>query len=173
MNSAPLAAVLVMAQPSTLFAKDRSVQVDPSDATYRLYQLLDDSHDGKLADFYVLADVYKDANSGEEFQHVLLVDYDKNRSFGKLNLHVRSLAKLAPEQLKIYSPKQIYGFGDEDTEKFVKGDPGQLGRSGDMYLRATADRPPSSVPVTDEARREYETYLTQYVIPALQKKQAL
>lgn len=154
-------------------AREKNSQVDPNDVTLRLFQLLDDSHDGKLADFYVLADIYKDkdsSNPDEELQHVLLVDYDKDRNFGKLNLHVRSLTKLAPEQLKTYTPKQIYNFGDEDTEKFVKSDPGQLGRTGDMYLRATADRPPMDTPISDEVRKAYEFYLTQYVIPALQKK---
>lgn len=162
---------LASSEPNILLAREKQSAVDPNDVTLRLYQLLDDSHDGKLADFYVLADTFKDKDSkGEELQHVLRVDYDKNRSFGRLNLHVRSLAQLTPEQLKTYSPKQIYDFGAEDTEKFVKSDPGQLGRTGDVYLRATADRPPSTSPVTEEARKEYEFYLSQYVLPALLKK---
>ncbi|MHB8654399.1 MAG: hypothetical protein ACYDA9_11010 [Terriglobia bacterium] len=154
-------------------AREKNSPVDPNDVTSRLFQLLDDSHDGKLTDFYVLADLYKDKNSskpGEELQHVLLVDYDKDRNFGKLNLHVRTLDKLDPEQLKTYTPKQVYDFGDDDTEKFVKSDPGPLGRTGDMYLRATVNHPLRDTPITDEARKAYDFYLTQYVIPALQKK---
>ena len=156
-------------------ARERNSQFDPNDVTARLFQLLDDSHDGKLADFYVLADLYKDKDKdsstpNEELQHVLRVDYDKERNFGKLSLHVRTLTKLAPDQLKTYTPKQIYDFGDEDTEKFVKSDAGELGRRGDMYLRATANRPPADTPISDEVRKAYEFYLTQYVIPALQKK---
>lgn len=154
-------------------AREKNSQVDSNDVTFRLFQLLDDLHEGKLADFYLLADIYKNKDSSnpeEELQHVLHLDYDKDRNFGKLNLHVRSLTKLAPEQLKTYTPKQIYDFGDEDTEKFVKSDPGQLGRAGDMYLRATADRPLRDTPISDEARKAYEFYLTQYLIPALRKK---
>lgn len=154
-------------------AREKNSPVDPNDVTSRLFQLLDDSHDGRLTDFYVLADLYKDKNSSkpdEELQHVLLVDYDKDRNFGKLNLHVRTLNKLDPDQLKTYTPKQIYDFGDDDTEKFVKSDPGPLGRTGDMYLRATANHPLRDTPITDEARKAYDFYLTQYVIPALQKK---
>jgi len=154
-------------------AREKNSPADPNDVTARLFQLLDDSHDGKLTDFYLLADIYKDkdsSNPDEELQHVLHLDYNKDRNFGKLSLHVRSMTKLAPEQLKTYSPKQIFDFGDEDTEKFVKSDPGQLGRTGDMYLRATADKPLRDTPISDEARKAYEFYLTQYVIPALQKK---
>lgn len=156
-----------------LSAREKNSPADPNDVTARLFQLLDDSHDGKLTDFYLLADLYKDkdsTNPDEELQHVLHLDYDKDRNFGKLSLHVRSMTKLAPEQLKTYSPKQIFDFGDEDTEKFVKSDPGQFGRTGDMYLRATADRPLRDTPISDEARKAYDFYLTQYVIPALQKK---
>ncbi|HLY59322.1 MAG TPA: hypothetical protein VKV95_01005 [Terriglobia bacterium] len=156
-------------------AKDRSQSVDPNDVTSRLFQLLDDTHNGKLSDFCILADLYKDktsSNPDAELQHVLRVDYDKDRSFGKLTIHVRTMDKLAPEQLKTYSPKQIYDFGDDDSEKFVKSEAGPLGRPGDMYLRATADHPVADTPVTDEARRAYETYVTQYIIPALQKKPA-
>ncbi|HEV2352403.1 MAG TPA: hypothetical protein VG028_21415 [Terriglobia bacterium] len=154
-------------------AKEKPAPVDPNDPTVRLFQLLDETRDGKLSDFYVLADVYKDktsANPEAEFQHVLSVDYDKNRSFGKLNIHVRTLDKLAPEQLKTYTAKQIYDFGDDDSEKFVKSEPGPLGRQGDMYLRATADRPLNDTPITDDVRKAYEFYITQYIIPALQKK---
>jgi hypothetical protein len=168
-----LLAVFAAGQPSLLSAKDKTPPVDPNDVTFRLFQLLDDSHGGKLDDFYVLADIYKDkdpANADGELQHVLRVEYDKNRMFGKLNIHVRCMAKLAPEQLKTYTLKQIYDFGADDSEKFVKSEPGELGKAGDMFLRATGDRPPASTPITDDARKEYEFFLTQYILPALQKK---
>ncbi len=158
---------------SALRAKEKTAPPDPNDVTLRLFQLLDDSHDGKLADFYVLADVYKNKDSkdpNEELQHILLVEYDKNRNFGKLNLHVRSLGKPDPEQLKTYTLKQIYDFGGDDSEKFVKGEPGQFGRQGDLYLRSSADLPIATSPITEEVRKAYESYLSQYVIPALQKK---
>jgi hypothetical protein len=156
-----------------LRAKDKSAPVDPNDVTFRLYQLLDDTHEGKLSDYYLLADIYKDKDSkdsSEELQHVLLVDYDKNRGFGKLNLHVRAVGKLAPEQLKTYTVKQIYDFGVDDLEKFVKTEPGQFGKTGDLYLRATADLPVATAPITEDARKSYEFYLTQYLIPSFQKK---
>jgi hypothetical protein len=164
---------MVASLQTLLRAKDKPLPVDPNDPTARLFQLLDDTHDGKLADFYILADVYKDKNSSapdHELQHVLRVDYDKNRAYGRLNIHIRTLDKLGPEQLKTYTPKQIYDFGDDDSEKFVKTDPGPFGRPGDMYLRDTAERPLADTPITDDARKEYETYITQYIIPALQKK---
>lgn len=173
MTSSAVALLAVCGTQRLVQAREKSSPVDPNDVTSRLFQLLDDSHDGKLTDFYVLADLYKDKNSSKpdaELQHVLLVDYDKDRNFGKLNLHVRTLDKLDPEQLKTYTPKQVYDFGDDDTEKFVKSDPGPLGRTGDMYLRATANHPLRDTPITDEARKAYDFYLTQYVIPALQKK---
>lgn len=153
--------------------KERTPPVDPNDVTVRLFQLLDDTHGGKLSDFCILADVYKDKNSSNpdaEFQHVLRVDYDKDRGYGKLTIHIRTLDKLAPEQLKTYSPKQIYDFGDDDSEKFIKSESGPLGRPGDLYLRATADHPVADTPITDEVRKAYEAYVTQYIIPALQKK---
>ena len=96
---AVLAAVCVT--QALVGAREKNYQADPNDVTGRLFQLLDDTHEGKLTDCYLLADLYKGkdlSTPDEEFQHVLHVDYDKNRGFGKLNLHVRTLAKLAPEQ---------------------------------------------------------------------------
>jgi len=139
----------------------------------RLFQLLDETRNGKLTDFLLLADIYKEKDSKEpnqEFQHILLVDYDKNRNFGKLNLHVRSVGKLDPDQLKSYTLKQIYDFGLDDLEKFVKTEPGQFGRTGDLYLRSTNEMPISTAPITEDTRKAYEIYLSQYIIPALQKK---
>src|SRR5689334_10650234 len=148
-------------------AKDKPVPVDPNDATARLFQLLDGSHEGKLSDFYILGDLYKDKNSAnpdQELQHVLSVDYDKNRGFGKLNIHVRSLDKLGPEQLKTYTAKQIFDFGEYDLEKFVKSVPGPLGQPGDVYLLADADHPLHDTPITDDVRKEYDFYVTQLII---------
>src|SRR5437016_8653839 len=138
---ASLAAVLLAVIPgSPVRAKEKTPPGDPNDVTSRLFQSLDETHNGKLTDYFVLADIYKDKDSkdpNQEFQHILLVDYDKNRNFGKLNVHLRSVGKLDPDQLKTYTLKQIYDFGVDDLEKFVKSEPGQFGRTGDLYLRAT------------------------------------
>jgi len=161
-----------IAPDGTLFAKDRPAPVDANDPTLRLFQMLDESHGGKLASLYILGDIYtgKDANDqNTDLQHVLLVEYDKTRVFGRLTVHVRSVSKLAPEQLKTYTLKQIYDFGVDDTEKFVKTEPGQLGRPGDLYVAATPDGRLLSAPPTDETRKHYDFFLTQYVIPAVQK----
>lgn len=155
----------------SLPAKDKTSPIDPNDPTLRLYQLLDDTHGGKLADFCLIADVYKNPdNADEELQHILRVEYDKDRVFGKLNIYVRSVGKIQPDQMKTYTPKEFYDFGLSDLEKFVKTEPGTLGKPGDMYLRAGNDRPLATAPVTDEVRKAYEAYLTQQLIPALQKK---
>jgi len=163
---------LLGARSGAAFAKDKPAPVDPNDPTLRLFQFLDDSRGGKLTEFYILGDTYtgKDANNQDaELQHVLMVEYDKTRVFGKLTIHVRSVSKLAPEQLKTYTLKQIFDFGVDDMEKFVKTEPGQLGRTGDLYVASTGDRPLASAPITDEARKRYEFFVTQYVMPAVQK----
>lgn len=170
--AATAAALFILAgvAPSALWAKDKTAPPDPNDPTSRVFQMLDDSHGGKLNGFYILGDTFvaKDANNQDaEFQHVFLVEYDKAHAFGKLTIHVRSLAKLAPEQLKTYTLKQIYDFGADDTEKFSKSEAGQLGRTGDLYVAAVGDRPLASAPITEEARKHYDFFLTQYVIPAL------
>ena len=155
----------------SLRAKDKTSAVDPNDPTLRLFQLLDGTHGGKLVDFYLIADVYKNPdNADEELQHILRVEYDKDRVFGKLNIYVRSEGKIHPDQMRTYTPKEFYDFGLSDLEKFVKTEPGPLGKPGDMYLRAGDDRPLATAPVTDEVRKAYEAYLTQQLIPALQKK---
>lgn len=156
---------------TSLFAKHKPEEADPDAPTARLFQLLDSSRDGKLSDFYLLADVYKDPDkSSEEYRHVLRLDYDKNRGFGKLNLWVRSVGKMTPEQLQTYTPKQIYEFGETDLEKYVKSNVGPLGASGDMYLRASEDGPLASAQVTDDVRKSYDFFVTQYLLPTLQKK---
>lgn len=166
-----LAAHLFGIRANYLLAKEKLPPVGPDDATLRLFHLLDTSRGGKLADFYILADVYRDpTNPNDEFQHVLRAEYDKNRGFGKLNLHVRAVGKMAPEQLKSYTPKEIYEFGVADAEKFVKTEPGSFGRPGDVYLRAEGERPLASAPVTDEVRKVYETFILQHLLPALEKR---
>jgi hypothetical protein len=139
--------------------------------TLRLFQLLDTSYGGNLAEFYFIGDIYKDPKiPDKELQHVFKAEYEKARAFGKFRLYVRSLDKLTPGQLKDYTPKQIYEFGEQDVEKFSKTDPGPFGRTGDVYFRALPEGPLASAPITDEARKEYETYIAQWLIPALEKK---
>jgi hypothetical protein len=140
-------------------------------ATTQLFQVLDASRDGKLTEFYILGDFFKDPSKpDEEYRHVLRVEYNKNNAFGKLKICVRTVGKMTDEQLRAYSPKQIYDFGDSDSEKFVKTTCGQFGVTGDLYLRAGDDSPLTTAPVTDNVRKEYEVLVTQYVTPALEKK---
>jgi hypothetical protein len=164
------AACLLLVSGSSALAKAKQPAVSSDDPTYQLYQLLDSSRGGKLHDFYLLADIYKDpTDPTNELQHVLLVDYDKSRFFGRFRIYVRSVGKLTPEQLKTYTPKQIYDFGEEDEEEFEKINPGPFGQPGDMYLRATSAGPLASAPITDDVRNQYDSYLTQYILPALKK----
>ena len=166
-----LAILLVVIAAPILAAKDKTPPLDPNDATLRLYQLLDNSRGGKLTGFCVVADVYKDPSTpDEELQHVLRAEYDKDRGFAKLSLYVRSVGKIGPEQLKIYTSKELYDFGIADQEKYMKTDPGQFGRSGDNYMRAEGDRPLASAPVTDDVRKAYDLFVSQHLLPALQKK---
>jgi len=155
----------------SLRAKDKTPPIDPNDLTLRLYQFLDSSRGGKLADFYLIADVYKNPdNADEELQHILRVEYNKDRGFGKLNIYVRSVGKIQPDQMKTYTPEEFYDFGLSDLEKYVKTDAGPFGKPGDVYLRAERDRPLASAEVTDQVRKTYESFLTQYLTPALQKQ---
>jgi hypothetical protein len=162
-----LAAILVF--PALLSASSRN-RGDENDVTGKLFQLLDSQHGGKLDDIYVLADSYTDA-SGDQYRHVLRIDYDKNRSFGRLAIYLRSVGKMTPEQLSTYTPEQIYGFGEVDLAKFVKTDPGPFGQKGDLYLESSEDQPLHTTAANGDARKNYEAYVTQYVIPALQKGQ--
>jgi hypothetical protein len=147
-------------------AKEKGV--DPNDPTLRLYDLLNTTRDGKLPDFFVLADIYTE--QGKEFQRVVRAEYDKSRAFGKLRIYVRSVAKMAPEQMQSYTAKQVYDFGETDMEKFVKTDPGEFGKQGDIYLRGDADSPLATTPITDAARKSYEILVVQYLLPTLEKK---
>lgn len=159
------------ALPQSLGAKERIQPVSSDDPTFRLYQLLDTSYGGKLDELYVIADTFKDPKKGDQAeQHILKLEYDKSRAFGKLRLYVRVVDKLTSDQEKTYTPKQVYEFAEADSEKFTKTDPGPLGRPGDLYFQATQDRPLATVPVTDEARKEYDDFITQYLLPALAKK---
>jgi hypothetical protein len=162
-----LAAILVF--PALLSASNRN-RGDENDVTGKLFQLLDSQHGGKLDDIYVLADTYTDA-SGDQYRHVLRIDYDKNRSFGRLAIYLRSVGKMTPEQLSTYTPEQIYGFGEVDLAKFVKTDPGPFGQKGDLYLESSEDQPLHTTAANGDARKNYEAYVTQYIIPALQKGQ--
>ena len=156
----------------SLYAKHKNeTPVDPNDSTYRLFQLLDDSYGGKLDHFCVLADDYPDPDHPDQtLQHVLRADYDKSSAFGKLTLYVRAVGKMTPEQLRMYTPTQVFDFGETDLEKYVKTNPGAFGIEGDLYLRAGDNTPLASVPITDEARKKYDDFVNQYLLPALQKK---
>ncbi|HMD99118.1 MAG TPA: hypothetical protein VKM93_17550 [Terriglobia bacterium] len=155
---------------SNLQAKDKKNEVDPNDCTCRLFQFLDDSRGGKLDGFYALGDVYQDPKSGEEFRHVFKVEYDRGKAFGRLKIYVRAVGKMSAQQLSTYTPQQIYDFGESDLEKFVKTDCGQYGKAGDLYLQPNEDGPLATSPITEEARKRYDSFLCQYVLPALQKK---
>jgi hypothetical protein len=155
-----------------LGAKEKASQISPDDPTVRLYNLLDSKYNGKLDDFYLLADVFNDPkNPGQAQQHVLRIEYIKDRAFGRLRIYVRTVAQLTPEQLKTYSPKQIYDFAETDNEKFTKTDPGPFGKPGDVYFEPASDGGAlGSVPVTPEVQAQYERFVTQYLLPALEKK---
>jgi len=162
---------LLIAASSVVWARHKKASVSPNDPTYQIYQLLDNSYGGKLSDFYLLANIYADPqNPNVQLQRVLLVDYNKNQYFGRFRIYVRSVGKLTPAQLKTYSVKQIYQFGQSDDAEFEKIDPGPLGQSGDLYLKATNGGPLAPAPITDQVRQEYESLITQYILPALKKK---
>jgi len=157
-----------------LGAKEKSTQISSNDPTVRLYSLLDSKYNGKLDDIFLLSDVANDPkNPGQAQEHILRVDYSKERAFGKLTIHVRTVAKLTPEQLKAYSPKQLYDFAESDSAKFTKTDPGPFGKPGDVYFEPSSDGGVmGSVPVTPEVQAEYERFLSQYLLPILEKKAA-
>jgi hypothetical protein len=162
--------LLAVVLPSAWARKKKAVS--PDDPTYMVYQLLDNSYDGKLSDFYLLAGVYADPQDpSNQLQRVLRVDYDKNSYFGRFRIYVRSVGKLTPAQMKTYDPKQIYDFGESDQMEFEKINPGPLGETGDLYMEATNSGPLAPAPVTDAARQEYDNLITKYILPALKKKQ--
>ncbi|MGH9450060.1 MAG: hypothetical protein ACRD11_05900 [Terriglobia bacterium] len=138
--------------------------------TARLYQLLDQSMDGKL-DIYLIANIYPDPSKpGQQFQRVLHVVYNKNLYFGRFTIHCRSVSKLTPDQLSTYTPEQVFNFANADSEEFEKIKEGTFGQTGDLYLLASGDLPLSSSPITSEVQQEYDTLLTAYILPAVQKQ---
>ena len=155
---------------ANLQAKDKKSEVDPNDCTCRLFQFLDESRGGKLDEFYALGDVYQDPKSGEEFHHVFKVEYDKSKAFGKLKVYVRAVGKMNAQQLSTYTPQQIYDFGESDLEKFVRTDCGAYGKTGDIHLQPNEDGALATVVITEEARKRYDGFLCEYILPALQKK---
>lgn len=160
-----------VAVPSGWAKRKKAQPVSGDDSTSRVYQILDDSYGGKLSDYYLLADLYADPqNPANQLQHVIRVDYDKSRFFGRFRIYVRSVGKLTPAQMGTYDLKQIYDFGDSDEAEFEKINPGPLGETGDLYLQATADGPLAPAQITDQSRQEYDMLITKYVLPALQKK---
>jgi hypothetical protein len=164
------ATLLAIATPSA-WAKKKHESVNPDDPTYMLYQLLNESYGGKLADYYLLANLYPDPQDpSDQLQRVIRVDYDKDHFFGRFRIYVRSVGKLTPDQMKTYDAKQIYDFGESDDTKYEKIDPGELGGTGDLYLKASANGPLVPAPVTDQARQDYDMLITKYLLPALRKK---
>lgn len=162
--------LLVLAAPST-WAKRKAPAISPDDPTYMLYQLLNNSYGGKLKDFYLLANIYTDPQKpSNQLQHVLRVDYDKSSYFGRFRIYVRSVGKMTPAQLKTYDAKQIYQFGESDDAEFEKINPGPLGETGDLYLKASANGPLAAAPITDTVRQEYDNFITKYILPALKEK---
>lgn len=163
--------MLAVAIPSAWARKRKKEAVSPNDPTYMLYQLLNDSYGGKLSNFYLLTNVYADPQNAEnQLQRVIRVDYDKSRYFGRFRIYVRSVGKLTEAQLKTYNVKQIYDFGESDEAEFEKIDPGPLGETGDLYLKATSNGPLAPAPITDQVRQQYEALITKYILPALKKK---
>jgi hypothetical protein len=168
---AVMAGVLAFVATPGACGKEKKPVVDTNDPTYRLFQLLDTERGGKLENLFVLGDVFPDPkNPAQELQHVFKIEYDKNRYFGKFRIYVRSVSKLSAQQLETYTPEQIYDFGNRDQEKFEKIEPGTFGQEGDLYFQASDDRPLHTAPTTDAVRKSYELYVTQYILPALQKR---
>jgi hypothetical protein len=163
------AVVLAAGNTGLLRAKDKTPAVNPNDPTYKLYARLDSGHNGKLDEFYFLADEFKDSeHPGETWQHVILAEYNKSLFFGKFKMTVHSISKPTPDQLKVYTVKALYDFGS-DSEKFAKINPGPLGQEGDLYMVAKGDNPMKSAPITPDVQAEYEKYVSQYLLPALEK----
>lgn len=152
-------------------AKEKVQPVSPNDPTLKLFQLLDTSYEGKLDELCIIGDVFKDPKDPTvDHQEILRVEYDKNRGFGKLQICVRVVDKLTADQLKTYTPKQIYDFGQVDAEKFTKTDPGTFGKPGDIYFRSQDGGPLASAPVSEDIQKAYDRLVTQNIIPALTKK---
>ncbi|HLI30923.1 MAG TPA: hypothetical protein VKV79_07495 [Terriglobia bacterium] len=145
-------------------------KISSNNPTTQLFNILNNSFGGKL-DLYLLAGVYSDPSQPTvQYQRVLHVTYDKSLYFGRFMIHVRSVGKLNSQQLIIYTPKQVFDFGNRDSEEFEKINPGRFGATGDLYLAASGDNPLAAVPVTEEVRQQYDSLLTKYVLPAVEKE---
>jgi hypothetical protein len=157
-----------------LGAKEKTPTVGPDDPTLRLYNILDSKFGGKLEGLCMLADTFTDAKNPQQVQQrVLRIEYNKANVFGRLRIYVRTVDMPSQEQLKAYSPKEIYEYAETDSEKFTKTDPGSFGKPGDVYsLPSMPGGPLGTVPITEEARARYERYITQYILPALEKREA-
>ena len=172
--SAVLILLIFAGTAERMGAKDKSSPANPNDPTYRLFSLLDSKYNGKVDDFCVLADMINDPkNPGQQLQRVIRIEYNKDKGFGKLSLHLRTVAQLTPEQLKAYTAKQTYDFAETDVAKFTKSDTGSFGRTGDVYFQASSEGGPlATATVTSEVQSQYELFVTQYLLPALEKKAA-
>ena len=83
LSAAFCALLLTGALPGLHFAKEKTPTVSPDDLTLRLFQLLDSSYGGKLSEFYVVGDVYKDPkNADHELQHIFKLNIVKTASLG-------------------------------------------------------------------------------------------
>jgi len=171
---AVLALTVLGAGPHEVGAKEKLLSGNLNDPVFRLFSLLDSKYNGKVDDFCLLADLISDPKSpGSQLQRVIRVEYSKDRMFGKLSLHVRTVAQLTPEQLKAYSPKQIYDFAETDMAKFTKTETGLFGKPGDVYFEASSDGGPlTTVAITPLVQSQFESLISQYVLPALEKKPA-
>lgn len=151
------------------YAKGRVNLATSEGPTARLFQMLDNSYGGKVTDFCVIAGAYANPSQpGQTLQYVLQVNYDKTRFYGRFSISVRGVSQLTPGQLAEYTPEQIYSFGS-DVAKFEKINAGPFGEEGDLYFQANANGALAPAPVTDDARRQYDLFLTQYVVPGLEK----
>jgi len=174
MCSAVLTLLLLGGSVERMGAKEKTSPTNPNDPTFRLFSLLDSKYNGKLDDFCMLADLVNDPkNPGQQLQRVIRIEYNKDKGFGKLSLHLRTVAQLTPEQLKAYTAKQTYDFAETDVAKFTKSDTGSFGRPGDVYFEASPEGGPlTTATVTSEVQTQYELLVTQYLLPALEKKAA-
>lgn len=164
--------IVVASAASTASAhgKGKSSPASSDDPTYQFFQWLDNNHNGQLSDYCVVADTYSDPSQpNATLQHVLRVDYDNKRFFGRFRIYVRGVTKLTAGQLKEYTPDQLYGFGS-DVAKFEKITPGPFGLTGDVYFLASGGRELAPAPITEEVKQEYDFFLTRFIRPALEKK---
>lgn len=148
--------------------KDKDA-VAANDITSRVYQLANQSLQGKFS-FYLLAGLRTDPSQpGAQLQRVLRVVYDKDLYFGRFAIHVRSVSKLTPDQLAAYTPEDIFNYGNADAQEFEKINPGRFGRTGDLYLASSNGGPLATASITPDVESEYEKLVTDYVLPEVEK----